>query len=152
MIFPATLFCWEIAKNTGRVISMLANILTCLGAFFLCGQYVIDLVLVPAFEGLTEEQAYVIVDNIRNHGLIGLVFYDLVGIWAIGQVLMIIALSRVPVYPKWAIILYSVALIAVLAGNSVHTIVQRSAYALITVALIPLVFAGNGNEKTKISE
>jgi hypothetical protein len=138
LIFPATLALKVYFKGTSRYLVYAAITLTFLGAAALIGQYILDFYLIPLFKNQTSKSAYAALDLIQSNDIIKFVCYDLIAAWLLGQLLFVIALFKKKIYPKWALSLFIIGFLMLIFGDSLHELLERSSYLLISVALLPI--------------
>jgi hypothetical protein len=122
----------------------------CLWSFVLFGQFTIDLCLVEIFH-LPQETAYEILDKIQSNAVIKTLFYDnskifvlfkFLDFWMIAQICLGIALVVSKKIPKWALLLFFIALLLTTFGIIIHPvygrIIKRLSYTLISVSFFPI--------------
>jgi hypothetical protein len=122
----------------------------CLWAFVLFGQFTIDLCLVEIFH-LQQETAYEILDKIKANSIINALFYDnskiftlfkFLDLWMIAQICLGIALVASTKIPKWALILFFIALLLTTFGILIHPfygrVIKRLSYTLFSVSFLPI--------------
>lgn len=132
-------------------LAALSTFFISLSTFVLFGQFTIDLCLVDIFS-LPKEQAYAILDKIQGNWTIKALFYDNSQLFfllkyfdfaLIGQLLLGFAMALSKKIPKWAWVLFFVALVLTQVGIALHPfygrILKRSSYALLSVAFLPIV-------------
>jgi hypothetical protein len=132
-------------------LAALSTFFISLSTFVLFGQFTIDLCLVDIFS-LPKEQAYAILDKIQENWVTKALFYDNSQLFfllkyfdfaLIGQLLLGFAMVLSKKIPKWAWILFFVALVLTQVGIALHPvygrILKRSSYALWSVAFLPIV-------------
>jgi hypothetical protein len=138
LIFPATLVLKDYLKDKNRYLVNTALVLTFIGAIALIGQYILDFYLISLFREQTSKSAYAALDLIQSNGLIKLLCYDLIAAWLLGQILFIVALFKRQNYPKWALVSFILGILLLIIGDSVHELLERSSYLMISIALFPI--------------
>lgn len=124
-----------------------------LSVLVLFGQFTIDLCLVDIFKQ-PENQAYQILDNIQSNPIINAIFYDNSKLFIafkffdfalISQITMGIALVQSKKIPKWALIVFLIALLITFFGILLHPvygrIAKRFAYTLFSVSFLPIAIS-----------
>ena len=138
LIFPATLALRSYLNDRSKYLVYTAIALTFLGTLSLIAQFILDFYIISLFNGQTLEAAYEALDLIQSNALVQLFCYDLIAAWLLGQILFIIALFKNKRYPKWALGLFILGLTMLILGNSLHELIERSSYLMISMALWPL--------------
>jgi hypothetical protein len=136
----------------------------CLWAFVLFGQFTIDLCLVEIFH-LQQGTAYEILDKIKANPIIKALFYDnskifvlfkFLDLWMIAQICLGIALVVSKKIPKWALILFFIALVLCSFGIIIHPvygrIIKRLSYTLISVSFLPIALGLLRNKYIKFPQ
>lgn len=138
LIFPVTLALKDYLEGKSIYLIYIATTLTFLGAAALIGQSILDMYLVPLFKDQTSNSAYTALEQVQSNNFIKFLCYDLIASWLLGQVLFITALFTKKNYPKWALCLLMIGVLMVIFGDSIHDLLERSSYILISVALLPI--------------
>lgn len=138
LIFPATLTLKANLKNRSKYLVASAITLTLLGTISLIGQFILDFYIISKFQGQTSKTAYESLDLIQSNDFVKFFCYDLIAAWLLGQLLFVIALFKNKNYPKWALGLFILGLSMLLLGNSLHELIERLSYFVISIALWPI--------------
>ena len=138
LIFPATIVLKDYLKGKSRYLVNAAITFTLIGAIALIGQYILDFYLIFLFEDQTSKSAYEALNLVRSNDFIKFFCYALIATWLLGQILFIIALFRKKNYPKWSLSLFILGLSLLIIGDSLHDILERFSYLLISIALLPI--------------
>ncbi|NNE13901.1 MAG: hypothetical protein HKN51_02920 [Saprospiraceae bacterium] len=138
LIFPATLTLKTYLKDRSKYLVYTAIILTFLGTISLIGQFILDFYLIPLFKGQTSKTAYEALGQIQSNDFVKFFCYDLIVAWMLGQILFITALFNTKNYPKWALGLFIFGLLMLILGNSLHELMERLSYLIISIALWPI--------------
>lgn len=131
-------------------IVQLSTLFTCLSAFVLFGQYTIDLCMIVLFK-VPQETAYGVLNNIQTDSTIRALFYDnsrllfllkYADLTLLSQALLWAALILSKKIPKWAIVLFFIALLLTQLGILIDPyygrIIKRLSYALFSISLLPI--------------
>jgi hypothetical protein len=138
LIFPATLTLKAYLKDRSKYLVCTAIILTFLGTISLIGQFILDFYLIPLFEGQSSKAAYEALGQIQSNDFVKFFCYDLIVAWMLGQILFITALFNTKNYPKRALGLFILGLLMLILGNSLHELMERLSYLIISIALWPI--------------
>ena len=138
-------------EKKGHSLVQLGTFLIFIGIFSLFGQFVIDLILIDVFS-LEKDSALAILDKIQSNALIQVLFYDLAACWFIGQLLLGIGLTLSKSLPRWAMILLFGALTLLILGPTIHTLIGRTSYMLLSLAFFPITKYLNWSPKNRIEE
>jgi hypothetical protein len=150
LMIPAFL---AINRYLKSVWSQISVFFISLSVFVLFGQFTIDLCLIEIFR-LPEKQAYEVLENIQNNAVIKALFYDnsklfflfkFLDFALIAQITMGIALVKSNKIPKWALVIFFIALLLTFLGILFHPIygriIKRVSYSLFSVSFIPIAIA-----------
>ena len=138
LIFPATLTLKANLKDRSNYLVYTAITLTFLGTISLVGQIILDFYIISLFKGQTSKNAYEALDLIQSNDFVKFFCYDLIAAWVLGQILFVITLFKNKNYPKWAFGLFILGLAMLLLGNSLHELIERLSYFVISIALWPI--------------
>lgn len=138
LIFPATLTLKADLKDRSNYLVYTAITLTFLGTISLVGQIILDFYIISLFKGQTSKTAYEALDLIQSNDFVKFFCYDLIAAWVLGQILFVIILFKNKNYPKWAFGLFILGLAMLLLGNSLHELIERLSYFVISIALWPI--------------
>ena len=138
IIFPATIALKAYLKDGSKYLVYTAISLTFLGTLSLIAQFILDFYLISLFKGQTSKTAYEALDLIQSDDFVKLFCYDLIVAWLFGQILFITALFKNKNYPKWALGLFILGLSMLIWGDSLHELIERLSYFVISVALWPI--------------
>lgn len=129
---------------------LLSTLFTYVYAFFLFGQFSIDLCLISIFK-LPMDNAYRILDNIQADPIVNALFYDnsqlffvlkYVDFASLSFILLGIALIISKRLPKWAIFLFFTALLLTQFGILIDPfygrIMKRLSYTLFSISMLPI--------------
>lgn len=151
---PAHVAIKDSLKNTKATVWMdLSIFFISLWAFVLFGQFTIDLCLVEIFS-LQPEPSYEMLDKIKENTVIKALFYDnsqlfflfkFLDLWMLTQICLGTALVVSKKLPKWALVIFFMAMLLCTIGIVIHPvygrIIKRLGYALFSVAFIPLAIS-----------
>ena len=152
LMIPAYLGITNYLKGSKYVFyAELSTFFICISVFTLFGQYTIDLCTVDLFN-LPKENSYKILDKIQNDPLIKPLFYDnsklffllkFADFTTLGQLFLGIAFILSKKIPKWAIIVFFIALLLTQFGILIHPvygrIIKRLSYTLFSISFLPIV-------------
>jgi hypothetical protein len=152
LVIPAY---WAISQyfkgSKGSNWANLSGFFICLWSFVLFGQFTIDLCLVDVFS-LPKDTAYAVLDKIQANSTTKALFYDNSKIFflfkfldfaMLAQIFLGIAMVVSKKIPRWAWVLFFIALILTTVGILIHPvygrIIKRLSYALFSVSFLPIV-------------
>jgi putative Mn2+ efflux pump MntP len=123
-----------------------------LGTFVLFGQFTIDLLLPTVFAS-AKEQGYIILEQTQENPIIKACFYEngnvfflfkYIDVNLFAQLFLGIGLYRSKKVPKWALVIYLIALLATQMGMALGPvygrIIKRSGYALFSASFLPIAW------------
>ncbi|HLA57528.1 MAG TPA: hypothetical protein VK622_02145 [Puia sp.] len=151
LMIPAYLGITNYFKGTKYILfAELGIFFICISVFVLFGQYTIDLCTVDLFN-LPEKTSYEILDRIQNDTLIKPLFYDNSQLFillkyfdftVLGQLCVGIIFILSKKMPRWAIIVFFIALLLTQFGILIHPvygrIIKRLSYTLFSVSFLPI--------------
>ncbi|MBD2701340.1 hypothetical protein IC229_11875 [Spirosoma sp. BT702] len=146
-------FCYYFKNSRAYFLVQLSTVFTFISSFVLFGQFTIDLCLIGVFK-MPKETAYEVLNAIQNDPLVKPLFYDNSQIFFLlkyadftflAQILLGIAFILSTKIPKWAIILFFIALLLTQFGILIDPfygrIIKRFSYALFSVSFLPIAAA-----------
>ncbi len=164
LMIPAYLAIGSFLKNRNYPIWFgLSFLFTILSIFVMFGQFTIDLCLVELFK-LPQDQAYLLLDKIQANATIGALFFDnsklffllrYLDFWFLGQICLAAAFLKARKLPKWALIVFFIALVLTQLGILFHPvygkIIKRLSYSIYSVAYIPIAIYIFKNKRSKVA-
>ena len=151
LLVPTFIALCHYFRNTrSYFLVQLSTLFTCISAFVLFGQYTIDLCMIALFK-LPQETAYGVLGNIQIDPTIRALFYDnsrvlfllkYADLTLLSQALLGTAFILSRKVPKWAIVLFFIALLLTQLGILIDPyygrIIKRLSYALLSISLLPI--------------
>jgi hypothetical protein len=151
LLVPTFIALCHYFRNTrSYFLLQLSTFFTYVSAFVLFGQYTIDLCMIALFK-LPQETAYRVQDDIQTDPTIRALFYDnsrwlfllkYADLTLLSQTLLGTAFILSKKVPKWAIVLFFIALLLTQLGILIDPyygrIIKRLSYALFSISLLPI--------------